>query len=84
MIPRDQYRTNKPGYEVDEKRYRRFSVRRQAFTTLGEKDTGQTGILFFLEKMFARMADNIQKEVPGRNQLDGHPSTTLFPPRIGL
>ncbi|UNC91476.1 reductive dehalogenase [Candidatus Contubernalis alkaliaceticus] len=70
MIPRDSYKTDKSGYEVDEKRYRRFSVSRQAFTTLGKKDTGQIDMYLSLEKMFLRMAEHIQKKVTGKTQID--------------
>lgn len=70
MIPREQFRTEKPGYKVNENMYRRFSVRRQAFTTLGEKDTGQVGMYLSLEKMFARMGENIQNNAQGKSQLD--------------
>ncbi len=70
MISRESYKIDKPGYEVDEKKYRRFSVGQQAFTTLGKKDTGQTDMYLSLEKMFVRMAENIQKNVTGKTKND--------------
>lgn len=70
MIPRSQYTTDKPAYEVDQDIFQRFSVLKQAFVTLGQKDTGQTGILYPLEKMFATMGKNIMKNAPGKTHID--------------
>ena len=51
MIPRTKYAVEKPKYEVDEQKYRRFPVTKQGFVTLGQKDTQKTGLFHWTEKM---------------------------------
>jgi epoxyqueuosine reductase len=70
MIPRLGYTIDKSAYEIDSDVYQRFSVLKQAFVTVGREDTGQTGIVFSLEKMFKTMAQNITKNVPGKSRID--------------
>lgn len=70
MIPRAKYAAEKPVYEVDDSVLQRFPVHRWGFVTLGQKDSGQTGIMFWLDKMFAGMASNIASNTGGKTQAD--------------
>jgi len=70
MIPRMEFFAEKPVYQIDQAVYRRFPVTKQAFVTLGQKDTGETGILFWVGKMFQNMGANILSNTPGKSQVD--------------
>lgn len=70
MIPREQYSAEKPGYEVDEKKYRRFPVWQQAFATVSKEDTGETGYMGFLAKMQESAMKNMMRNFPGRTRVD--------------
>jgi reductive dehalogenase len=70
VIPRSGHTANKDVYEIDADIYQRFPVLKQAFVTVGQKDTGQIGIMFSLGKMFETMALNIKECVPGKSRID--------------
>jgi epoxyqueuosine reductase len=70
MIPRNQYATDQPGYEVDEKIYRRFPVFRQAFVTVSEEDTGERCYMGFLQKMQDNAMKNMMRNTPGKTLPD--------------
>lgn len=70
MIPRKQYVSEKPGYELDEKKYSRFPVYRQAFATVSKEDTGEPGYLGFLAKMQESAMQNMMRNLPGRTIVD--------------
>jgi len=59
VIPRTASIAKGPPYEVDDQRYRRFSVRKQAFVTVGYEETGEVGILEWTGRMFANMGRNV-------------------------
>jgi len=70
MIPRSAFNVEKPVYEIDERVYRRFPVHKQSFVTLGQKDTGQTGTMFWVGKMLAQAGSNILSNTKGKSRLD--------------
>lgn len=70
MIPRTCFPALGRGHEIDEKKYRRFPVHKQAFVTVGQEDTGKTGLFLSLEKMWTKMAEKIARNVPGHTRLD--------------
>jgi epoxyqueuosine reductase len=70
MIPRDQFSKDKPGYEVDEKVYRRFPVYRQAFVTVSKEDTGELSYMGFTAKMQENAMKNMMRNLPGRTIVD--------------
>jgi reductive dehalogenase len=70
MIPRDPFNNEKPGYEVDEKKYHRFPVYQQAFATVSKEDTGQLGYMGFLGKMQENAMKNMMQNLPGRTVVD--------------
>ncbi|MFZ5631685.1 MAG: reductive dehalogenase [Bacillota bacterium] len=70
MIPRSKYTTDRPVYEIDDSVYRRFPVYRQGFVTLGQKDSGQTGIICWVDKMLANMAAHIMHNTAGKTRAD--------------
>jgi reductive dehalogenase len=70
VIPRKQYVSEKPGYEVDEKKYSRFPVTRQAFATVSKEDTGEDSYLGFLGKMHESAMKNMMRNIPGRTVAD--------------
>lgn len=70
MIPRDRYRCEKPGYEVDEKKYARFPVYKQAFVTVSEEDTGERSYMGWLAKMQESVMRNMICNAPGRTVVD--------------
>ncbi|MDW7651901.1 MAG: reductive dehalogenase [Bacillota bacterium] len=70
MIPREQYVAQKPAIELDEKKYSRFPVYRQAFVTVSEEDTGERCYMGFSEKMQENAIKSMMRNLPGRTMVD--------------
>jgi reductive dehalogenase len=70
VIPREQYTTDKPVYELKEKQYNRFPVFKQAFVTVSEEDTGERSYMGFLAKMQENAVKNMMCDVSGRTIAD--------------
>lgn len=69
MIPRTEFIVNNLPYQVDDNRYQRFSVRKQAFATIGYETSGQLDIHCWMGKMFAKMEKNIKDQVAGKSRI---------------
>lgn len=70
MLSKDALQTGKVTYLVDDEKYHRFPVTRQAFVTVSTADIGVLSYLGFLEKMHRNMAKNMMSGLSGYSQAD--------------
>jgi reductive dehalogenase len=70
VIPREQHAARKPVIDLDEKKYSRFPVYRQAFVTVSEEDTGERSYMGFSCKMQENAIKNIMRNLPGKTVVD--------------
>ncbi|MBF7096056.1 reductive dehalogenase [Alkalibacter mobilis] len=70
MIPRSEMKIHKNPIEINKDMYERYPVTRQAFITVGYKDTGEMGHNFFLGKMMENMLKKMISGEKGRLQED--------------
>ena len=73
MIPRTSFNARKSLYDlyhIDGTLYRRFDATRTAFIQVGKQDTGETGPLYWTDKMSVKVHENIEKNVKGKSRSD--------------
>lgn len=73
MIPRTSFNVKNSlddMYDIDGTVYRRFNSAKEAFVTVGQEDTGQIGLMYWLNKMMLNMMGNIEKNVAGKSRSD--------------
>jgi len=65
VLSREEMKTDKKTYTVNDELYQRFPVKNQAFAIVSTRDMGEPSYLGFLEKMHQRLAVRMEREDPG-------------------
>jgi epoxyqueuosine reductase len=70
MIPRTNFRIDQSPFTIDPAVYKRFDSAKEACVLVGRQDTDNIGPTFFMEKLNAKMVENIQRNVEGKSRAD--------------
>ena len=65
MLSRDDIKTDRKPYEINQDIYQRFPVTSQAFAVVSTQDMGEPSYLGFLEKMHQNLENRMQEEDEG-------------------